>query len=114
MTPRACDRCDTLHLENPPACRNCGFHLFRSVSEDELIDLFTGCEACCACETVHTEHLHRCRNCEHQFFRPLSDSELLDKIEEILEAKRSQSSEHESDCHGLRQYLSKILISFRS
>jgi len=114
MRPRACNRCERLHLDNPPACRNCGHHLFRSVSKDELLESFADYEVCSECETVHTDHPHQCRNCEHEFFRPLSDSELLERIEEILEAKRHHSSETKSDHRSLGQYLSRILAALRT
>jgi len=114
MAPRACDRCETLHLDNPASCRNCGFHLFCTVSEEELIEMFADIEACCECETIHIEHPHQCRHCEHQFFRSLTDSELLERLEEVLEAKRSPPSESQSDSRSLRQYLSNIFVTLRS
>lgn len=32
----ACDRCGTLHTQNPAECRSCGHQIFTPVSRDEL------------------------------------------------------------------------------
>jgi predicted nucleic acid-binding Zn-ribbon protein len=32
----ACDRCDTIHTQNPSECRNCGHHIFQPVSDERL------------------------------------------------------------------------------
>ena len=32
----ACDRCDTIHTQNPSECRKCGHQIFQPVSDEQL------------------------------------------------------------------------------
>jgi predicted nucleic acid-binding Zn-ribbon protein len=41
----ACERCDTLHTQNPAECRDCGHNIFKPVSDAELRRRSTGTES---------------------------------------------------------------------
>lgn len=44
MEAWACDRCNEIHTQNPDQCRNCGYDIFRPISEAELRERTTGGE----------------------------------------------------------------------
>ena len=93
MSGYVCDRCNSLFLDNPQECRNCGYYMFQHISDQKILQRFSGVEACCHCNTIHVNNPHECITCGDYHFREVDDEEQLERIEEVVQNRTHDDSQ---------------------